>query len=184
MLEKVNISPIIRDHLASFRDFRTGSRKGSDVILFWGIPICVAALCLWRGLLLSTASVNAILTAFSIFAGLLFNLLVMVLTFLQTSNSKGVDLGDLVTKKQILREVTANLSFAILLAMAIVGASVIVLSIAGKDQYYINRWGSMVLVLGVLNFALTLVMLLKRMYKLMQFEFDQHKFTNSGSKAA
>lgn len=186
MFDKVNVKAIISDHLSSFYDFRSSRRSWSDIILFWGTPICVAGICAWKGLLLSTSSVNSILTAFSIFAGLLFNLLIMVLTFLQTSlNSKvPVELSDLMTRKQILREVTANLSFSILLSIAIVAVSVVAQSMAGQNQYYIDRYASGILVIGTINFSLTLVMLLKRMYKLMQFEFDIHKFTNSGNRAA
>ena len=68
--------------------------------------------------------------------------------------------------------------YAILLSIVIVALAIVVLSIVGKDRYYIDRYSSGLLVCGALNFSLTLLMLLKRMYRLMQFEFDQHKFTN------
>lgn len=119
-------------------------------------------------------AVNGLLTAFAIFAGLLFNLLVMVLSFLQTTPSSSSE-KKLATRRELLRQITANLSFSILTSIIIVTITILALSAVPSGGDRISSFLSAVLLLGAVNFGLTLLMILRRMYALMTNDLDQHR---------
>jgi hypothetical protein len=129
---------------------------------------------MWFGAQIRSTAVNALLTAFSIFVGLLFNLVVMVLTFLQNTQGSP-DYRFLQVRKQLLREITANLSFAILVALLMVAVAIISLVRTRKDDEPIHLPEAFMLIAGSMNFVLTLLMVLRRMYALLLNEFDRHK---------
>jgi hypothetical protein len=172
VLEKIDVRQIITEHVGTFRDYGTKHTSISDYVLFFGVPVGVAGLSLWLRLGLTVNAVNGLLTAFSIFAGLLFNLLVMVLTFLQSTQGSAAD-KMLVARKELLRQISANLSFAILSSLAIV--AVAIFALASTDQIWVPRLAVFLLLLGSVNFTLTLLMILKRMYALLMNDFDRHK---------
>lgn len=172
MLSKIDVREIVLGHFDTLRDFGTGRPRVSDYLLFVGVPIAIGALVVLTHFGVTVNAVNGILMAFSIFAGLLFNLLVMVLTFLQSSHGSA---GDrlLATRKELLRQISSNLSFAILCAVLVVIAAIIVLSLT--DSARIGAVGSGIILAGSVNVALTLLMILKRMYALLMNEFERSK---------
>jgi hypothetical protein len=174
MLDKIDITQIVKGHFSTFRDYGTGKVSYSDYILFIAAPLALSLLGIWKGFAFGAMAVNGLLTAFSIFAGLLFNLLLMVLSFLQSTQGSATD-RTLIIRKNLLREITSNLSFAILVSVLIVIIAVVSLSMLEDDKRPIPLGATFILLFGALNFALTLFMLLKRMYALMQNEFDRHK---------
>ena len=177
-LDKVDVREIIAGHLGTLRDYGTGRHSVSDWILFFALPLAAAGSCLWFRVHIRATAVTALLTAFSIFVALLFNLLVMVLTFLQTTRG-GADVHLLLVRKQLLREITANLSFAILVALVLVAVAIIALVRTGKDDEPVHVPEMFVLVAGSVNFVLTLLMVLRRMYALLLNEFDRHKLNRA-----
>jgi len=84
---KIDISAIVKGHVASLRDLRTGRSSPGDVVLFVGVPFLFAGIAIWRGVQIRSTAINGILTAYSIFAGLLFNLVMLVITFLARSST-------------------------------------------------------------------------------------------------
>jgi hypothetical protein len=118
------------------------------------------------------------LTAFSIFVGLLFNLLVIVLTFLQSTQGSPDD-RFVQIRRQLLREITSNLSFAILVALMLVAVAIISLMRTGRDDEPIHPAEEFILIAGSINFVLTLLMVLRRMYALLLNEFDRHKLNRA-----
>jgi hypothetical protein len=174
-LEKIDVRSIIVGHLATLKDCGGQKRSITDLLLFFALPFCVAGASVWFGIQILATAVNALLTAFSIFVGLLFNLLVMVLTFLQTTQGAPDD-RLLQVRKQLLREITANLSFAILVALMLVAVAIFSLVRTQKDEEPVRPVEAFILVTGSINFVLTLLMVLRRMYALLMNEFDRHRF--------
>ena len=82
-------------------------------------------------------------------------------------------------RKRLLREITANLSFAILVALMLVAVAIISLMRTGKDDQPIHPVEEFILVAGGANLVLTLLMVLRRMYALLLNEFDRHKITRA-----
>jgi len=177
-LDKINVGTIVAGHLATLRDYGTQRRSAVDVFVFFIVPVVLAGLTVWSGVHVRATAVNALLAAFSIFVGLLFNVLIMVLTFLQTTQGSPDD-RSLVIRKQLLREITANLSFAILVALMLVAVAIISLVRTENDNDPIHAPEAFVLIAGSATFVLTLLMILRRMYALLLNEFDRHKLNRA-----
>src|SRR5260370_10790690 len=116
---KINISLIIRDHFSTLRNNRSGKLSTSDFLLFIGTPVILGMLCWWANFNFDTVILNGMLAAFSIFAGLLLNLLVLVCTFAGNPRFIGSDAAT-VTRRRTILEVHENLSFSILISIAVV----------------------------------------------------------------
>src|ERR1044071_7545092 len=77
MLTKIDVTGIVEEHANSLVDLRDGQRSWSDAALFAGLPIAGAAFLTWGGARLTPDGVSVLISALSVFAGLLFNLLVL-----------------------------------------------------------------------------------------------------------
>src|ERR1700750_462742 len=115
MLNKIDIRPILTGHLSTLRDnaFRKGISRG-DLILFGVLPLAGASVVLWVGFRFRIDAVNGFLNIFSILTGLLLNLLVLVLTL---PNIKAPDGVDPARRLLLIREIFANICFAVLEAV-------------------------------------------------------------------
>jgi hypothetical protein len=120
------------------------------------------------------AGINGLLAAYSIFAGLLFNLVMLVITFLERTHG---DPGNrmLQDRKRLLRELTANVCFTILVALGMVAVGIAALVRMPDDRAAAGRVETALLIAGSANFLLNLLMVLRRMYALIINEFDRHK---------
>lgn len=172
--EKINVWPIITDHIGTLYDYRTNERSYPDLLLFFILPLVPAGFVLWKGLELPAIAVAGLLTASSIFVTLLMNLLVMVLGFLRATRGNPAD-KLLQLRKRYLREVVANLSFSILVALAMVGTSIIALFTLRTANSLVAPVFTSLLTAGGVLLVLSLLMVLRRMYTLIQHEFDRHK---------
>jgi hypothetical protein len=176
---KINVFRIVKDHFGTLRDYRTGEMSLSDVSLFIGAPLALGGLVWWKHFNFDATVLNGMLAAFSIFAGLLLNLLVLVFSFAGNPRFVGSDPAT-VTRRRLILEIHENLSFSILVAIAVA-----VLSLAGlcemkyaqsKDSNPIISVGTAIL-LG--NFILTLLMVLKRIHILLSTEFERPSMRKS-----
>lgn len=174
VFEKIDATPIIRGHIQTLRKHGTNQLSFADLFTFFALPFLFAGVGGVFHVGLTVNAVNGLLTAFSIFAGLLFNLLVMVLSFLAATQGSPQE-RLLVLRKELLRQLTANLSFAILCSLIVVGICVSALSTT--ETAYIRQAPTILLFFGTANFLLTLLMILKRMYALLQNDFELHKFS-------
>jgi hypothetical protein len=171
-LDKIDVSSIVTEHAATFRDYGTGKRSISDVCLFVGLPFVVAAVAVWTGIRIRVSAVTAILTASAIFVGLLPNLLILVLTFLM--NAKG-EPSDFQIRKRFMREITAHVSFSFVLSLALASVAIGALMLLQKDENPVGVTATFLLVLGSVALLLTMLMLIRRMHALVVSEFDRHK---------
>ncbi len=78
MIDKINISRIVKDHLATLKDYATGRYRLSDFVLFFGVPLIVAGLLTYFRGIMSEGTALILATSLSLFAALLFNLLLLV----------------------------------------------------------------------------------------------------------
>ena len=173
MFEKIDIRRIIAGHLATLSDYRDAKPSAADRLLFFAVPLVAALAAWWFGFHLNAIAVNGLLTAFSIFAGLLLSLLVMVLGFVQaptTSTNEQM----MSARKRLLREIVANISFSILIASGIVVLCILALSIVTDDKAPIAPGYVFMIVAGTINFLFDMLMILKRMYALMVLPWGVH----------
>jgi hypothetical protein len=79
MLNKINISMIIKDHLRTLEDFEMKRFSWADFSLFFIIPLIISAILVRSNILIDNNIITVLATAISIFAGFLFNLLLIIL---------------------------------------------------------------------------------------------------------
>ncbi len=169
MLDKVNITKIVRDHLGTFKDNSTGRYRPLDFLLFFLVPLFVAVG--FVGLLgsLPTNLVGVIATSLSIFTALLLNLLLLAYNIARNSESPR-DERVQEMKENLFHEIFSNIAFAVLVALVTV-VSVLVFGAMNECASLLvsNMLSSVIYYLGTL-FLLTLLMLLKRVYTLLSNE--------------
>ena len=165
MLDKINVIGIVGDHIRTLRNYGTDRPSVSDLLLFFGVPGVVAIILLHFYGILSPPLTASVTTLLSIFAALLFNLLLIVYD-VTGRREEEEDRNKL--KQEVLREVFSNISFAILVAIC---AIVSILNLLLFEEIYTAQQ-----VLSVLSFylvvlfLLTLLMLLKRVHVLLRRE--------------
>jgi len=166
MFSKINIGRIIRDHLDTLRDDATGQRMISDYILFFGLPLVSSGLLLFGlSLPIDQGAVGILVTSLSVFAALLFNLLLLIYDIVRKAEGQNASL-----KEKFLGQIYANISFAILVSIL----SIIVLLAAYFDlegRFFLSA-ASFTAYYLVSLFILTLFMILKRVHILLSREFE------------
>jgi hypothetical protein len=180
MFSKVDVTDIIKDHFLTLLDSETQRISKRDVVFFFGGPLLAgAAGWYFFNLKFNYEGLSTILTASSIFAGLLLNLLVVLFSFADRPDSAT---SLLQVRRQLIRELNTNISFSILISLCVVMVSLVaVFWVAGlpADQKFISAPATAVLIALLANFVLTLLMILKRMYVVMTEAFRSRALKKS-----
>ena len=177
MLSKVNISRIVLDHVRTLRDYQTSKYRTTDFFLFFGVPAIVTGALIYFYGDLRPNLLTIVATSLSVFAALLFNLLLLAYDLI--GKHAGLDASAIALRRRFLREVVSNISFAILVALtAIVSVLTLVLVNGCSVAEYV--FSSMVYY-SVTLFLLTLLMLLKRVHVLLYDEAARDTPNNSAS---
>lgn len=178
MIEKINISKIVIDHISTFKDYSTGKYNFADFFLFFLFPFLIAGILTYFNVVLSENIVNVLVTSLSIFAALLFNLLLLIYDIIQkpddTNNIRKL-------KKNFLKEIYSNISFCILIA--IITVILLLISFLNFDNQQIefiyqqsNIFSCIItffIYYFVMLFIFTLLMILKRVHVLLSKEFER-----------
>ncbi|MGO9590864.1 MAG: hypothetical protein ACLP3K_12570 [Candidatus Acidiferrales bacterium] len=164
-MNKINILRLVKDHFGTLRDFQTGKLSVSDVVVFGLLPFIFALWCGYRAVAFDKDALIAVLTAFSIFAGLLFSLLLLVFTLTDKTDSQSMLYA---VRKQLIGELYENISFAILVSIGIVTMTIVAATMhRATPEAGTGRVTTFLLVLLMSNFILTILMILKRMHALL-----------------
>jgi hypothetical protein len=123
--------------------------------------------------LLSKDLVNVLVTALSVFAALLFNLLLLIFDIIRKSKNEP-DTQDI--KLGLLKEIYANISYSIF--VSIVSIMVLLVPLLNIDipriasiSMHVDKVVSFIIYFLIGNFVLTLLMILKRVHVLLTEEF-------------
>lgn len=162
MLTRINIIEIVLSHFRTLRG--VGQEKGIaviDFILFLLVPIISAFLLAFYNIGFKSLT-SDIITAISILAGFLFNLLAIIYTSLDKIKINGLNTE---IRKQFVLELHSNISYNILLSIFIIP-----LLLMYKLEVY-SCWFDKTLI-GInyfllFSFFLTLLMVLKRIFILL-----------------
>lgn len=196
---KINVIKIIVEHIGTLKQFDDNKYSKTDVFLFIVLPLIVAFILTFFNIKLTNNLITIFITAYSIFAALLFNLLFLIYD-LGTKNNSSMDKyngevngqpseSKLKLKRRLLKETYVNISYsitiAIFLLILLITLYVIIETInplnleinpiSPSIESIIN---SAIPVLSfciyylVLQFILTLFMILKRIYILLSKMFD------------
>jgi hypothetical protein len=166
MSSKIDVRVIVTDHFSTLRDHATGKRSGFDIFLFIGLPFLLAAALIARRVLLTTGAATVLITSLSIFTGLLLNLLLLIHSLIE--KAEGVSKK---TESELLRQLYANISYNILIA--IITLSVLIVAAVFSTSCWLQLTASGISYFLVVNFLFTILMILKRVYALL--DQDSHR---------
>jgi len=199
LFDRVNIGLIFRKHIETFYDYgqanSTGVRKATmaDITTFVYFPISFSTIIVLLGIKLTNDYINIIITALSIFVGLLLNLLVLIFDLAKKQKEKIASLnqqGEIIpqieaAKYAIIKELYANISFSIALSIFAIITSIlptlrpqIIIDIL-KSNLNFSLLKSVYLAITnvaaitlVVEFLLVLLMILKRFFLIFKNEID------------
>jgi len=169
MLTRINIKDIILSHFKTLR--AVGQDKGIaviDFILFLLIPITCSIILVYYDIGFKSLT-SDIITAISILAGFLFNLLAIIYTSLDKIKIEGLNSE---IRKQFVLELHSNISYNILLSIFIIP-----LLLLYKIDVYKCWFDKTLLGLNyflLFSFFLTLLMILKRIFILLDSSGNNH----------
>jgi hypothetical protein len=171
MFSKINLSSIIRDHLFTLRDEQTKKYKAGDFILFLIVPLGLGLVILFGfDIRIDTGAINLLVTSLSIFAALLFNLLLLIYDIVN-KEEKTDQRSSL--KRRFLGQIFANISFSIFISITAV--IFLLIAVADFNNIYIEDALNLIIYYLVSLFILTMFMILKRVHILLSNEFEGYK---------
>ena len=169
-IDKINVSKIIKNHVSTLRNVDSVSLSRYDCVLFFGVPFLLSILATIFNIKLNKDLIGVLINVFAIFAGLLFNLLVLIYDVISKQPSVNNSSSKYIKNKFILlKEIYYNVSFGIFLSLFVVIA--LAASIISLDK--LNTFFSFIIFGLSTLFILTLLMILKRIHNLLSFEIDQ-----------
>jgi len=174
MITKINISNIILDHLGTLKNDQGTAYLKADIALFYFVPLILASY-LAIGVDIDIGKFSTTLSAiFSIFAALLFNLLLLIYTIFDKKNEKIKNDVDYDRKEKIrinlIKEIYSNISYSIFISLICLIFVVLSNNVSG----YTEKTFSFYTYFFSINFFLTLLMVLKRIHVLLSDEFANH----------
>lgn len=174
MCTKLNITSIVKDHLNTLYNNRTQKISITDIIELYFLPFLLSLiLVLIINFGLTSDITSILITSFSIFTALLFNLLVLLFDIVNKNKTIPADATDeekkgLSNKLRLLKEVYSNISYCILVSIIVL--VLLIISLVSTNEIFIKTMGILVY-FGCLNFILILIVILKRIHILFSNEF-------------
>jgi hypothetical protein len=167
MTSKINIMKIIGDHTATLRYEHNQRASMPDFIFFYGLAVLLGAVLIYLNIIPTKDIVGVLITSFSVFAALLFNLLILVYDIVKKESEKQTLVG---LKARFLKELYSNVSYAILVSVIAIVFLVALYMADGhtRTQYVL---GFLMYSLSI-HFVLTMLLILKRVHTLLSKEFD------------
>lgn len=181
MIEKINIFRIVKDHINTLKDYETGTYYAWDFVIFFIIPLIISIILISYHVTIDRDMANALITSLSIFAALLFNLLLLIYDITRKDAKRDV-VKNTKVKTDLLKQIFCNISFSILVSVFAISILLLIFlnmsvnicilerNISITDTQ-INRILSIAVYYLISSFILTLFMVLKRVHVLLKDEF-------------
>jgi membrane-associated HD superfamily phosphohydrolase len=159
MFSKINFTIIIKDHWQTLRNYGDSKSSIGDFFLFVLFPLIFSGALVYFKVTLNKDLVNTLVTALSVFAALLFNLLMLIYDIIKKGND-----GD--PEKQLksifLRQTYSNISYAILISFFTI--IVLLTFFIFQENKIATSIISFISITLLSNFLLTGLMVLKRVH--------------------
>jgi hypothetical protein len=176
---KINILRIVKDHISTFKNYGESTISKFDVLFFFVGPLLVSLFLVFSlKAQLTSELANLLITVFSIFAGLLFNLQILMFDAIgKVSNIESLpanlnNQSSLTRRMSLLESVSFNISFEVLLCLS--GVLLLATSTVFRESK-IQYIFSMASFYVVISFSLTLAMVLKRVHGMLSDEIRTQK---------
>ena len=177
-LAKINVFRIVKDHISTLKDYGKSKVSTFDLLIFFLCPMFVSVALVLFDVRLTTELASLLITVFSIFAGLLFNLQILMFDVIgKVSNTEALpetlnNWRSLNRRMLILESVSFNISFEVLLCLS--GVVLLAVSTLFKNltiQTIVSAAAFYIVIL----FSLTLAMVLRRVHGLLSDEIKIQK---------
>ncbi len=168
MFDKLDVSQIISDHVRTLHKFGEEKIYYGDVFVFFGLPAICAALILYVfHTPVDRTAANIMITSLSIFSALLLNLL-MLLYDLVRKEEEEAGSDNKSAAAVLLREIFSNISYSIVVSVFCV-AILLLAYLEIRSGIFLQIF-SLVVYFLLLQFLLTLFMVLKRVHVLLSLK--------------
>lgn len=174
---RINVSSILRDHLQTLKSGPDKRLRKPEAFCFFIVPLLLSLVDLSFGWRMNDGVVNLTITVFSILAGFLINLLVLLYSIAQKKAaeqglSNELDGHPSPDAQQALSETVqqslANIAFAILLSVLIV--VVLIFASSFESEGAARLYVTSVIIFLATHFIVTFMMILKRIYILIDIQ--------------
>lgn len=164
MTTKIDIRMIGSDHFDTLRDAATGKLSRWDIIAMFVLPALLGLAAAIFCFVVPDEHVGTLVSVFSIFAGLLLNVLVLIYSVSDQIDGS----ADKDVRNSLLRESFANISYSIVVSLVVVALLTALLFVNGLAQQIVSGF----IVAFAANFTLSLLMILKRLHVLLRSKFS------------
>ena len=166
LLQKIDLRHVLSGHVNTLVDEETGSKLWGDFLIFYGFPLVVGVTLYVRGVILSDGALDVATNALAILAGLLFNLFVV----LHSLSWPKITHPMKETGRRLAGQVYANIAYCILISLIALVALTISAnsSSCGRARLIFSS----VSVYLIVHFGLTMLMVLRRTYIIIQDDFS------------
>lgn len=173
MLDKIDVSRVVWQHLKTWRNYSTDRWRPYDYILFVVIPLVTAIVLVNVVGPLPKNLIGVVVTSLSVFTGLLLNLLILAVNTSQNLQQSLCGRKKRL-RQDLLHEVFINSSFAVLVAIS-TASFTLFLGVLGKKTlpFITSSLSVIIYFLGGL-FLLTLIMILDRVFALLSDTFPAY----------
>ena len=200
VFEKINVLNVFKEHVETLRNANTNSYSIGDFFLFLLFPALLAIVLVYNKINLTKEVILILVTSLSIFAALLFNLLLIIYDIVtklkedgsriinNNSTQKEQTISRLFKKERLIKETYVNISYNITIAIITIIFSLILFFIINttipnnenttvmasvENSNIAILFFSFVIYYFLIQFMLTLFMILKRIHVLLSKEFKE-----------
>lgn len=174
---KINISPIIKNHINTLYDAKNNKISIVDVLTFYVLPGVLFYPIYKNNILLDKDFYNVSITFFGIFIALLLNIEVAIFgIFTRKWSIEGKEIikkDKFDERNKIIKEVDSNISYLTILCIFSLFYFIFVYCCVGGNVFNNICYISMVSAYLYLHFGLTLLMVVKRSHALFQREYNE-----------
>lgn len=166
--KRLSFSYIIHSQIESFYDFKNKKKDKLLCYMYFLLPLIISFLIVFS-IGLNKNIFESIIVIFSIFIGLLFNLLLLIYDIFQKTNNKD--------KKKLLKEVYSSITFSILISVIS-----LIITLGGKFDlskvlnakvlFYLSISAKILVCYTLLLFIINLFIILKRIHILIDSDFN------------
>lgn len=161
---KVNLSRVIADHWRCYFEPKGERPQYSSLALAVVPPVMLATVAWARKTQFSDSFLGAVLTAFSVFAGLLLNMLVLNFDIIARFSGATTPSDKEKLRLKVVRQTHSNISYATLVCVIVILVAPCALLASQRYSFLLSG----VLVALLVHFVFTGMLVLRRIYGLMQ----------------
>jgi len=164
MSYKIDVSNIIGDHLRTLVNSDTNKPDMRDWFFFLIIPLMLSGYLVYLGYCINDNLSNSLIAGLSIYVGLSINFLMLIFELSTKEFFKALQ------RKAIIKQIIANISVTAIYSLLLIILTI--MAPISKDYFFFSKGLHFSLYFFLFEFIFTLLMVLKRIYQVLQGTVD------------